>query len=67
MAFNIIGAVTAFVVQAGDKIVSAFIDKKFSKENKGHLPAKIESVRQDWRIRQAEIDYYNRREVREKE
>lgn len=67
MAFNIIGAVTAFVVQAGDKIVSAFIEKKFSKENKGHLPAKIESVRQDGRIRQAEIDYYNRREVREKE
>jgi WD40 repeat protein len=67
MAFNIIGAVTAFVLQAGDKIVSAFIDKKFTKENKRNLPAKIESVRQDERIRQAEIDYYNRREVREKE
>ncbi|MCG6135808.1 MAG: hypothetical protein MET45_14320 [Nostoc sp. LLA-1] len=69
MAFNFIGAIVPFAIQACDKIVSAFIDKKFSKDknNKLNLPAKIESVRQDERIRQAEIDYYHRREVREKE
>jgi WD40 repeat protein len=72
MAFNFIGAIVPFAIQACDKIVSAFIDKKFSKDqdnkdNKHNLPAKIESVRQDGRIRQAEIDYYHRREVREKE
>lgn len=67
MGFNIIGAVVGFVLQTGDKIVSAFIDQKFGKEKKRNLPAKIESVRQDARVRQAEIDYYNRREARDKE
>jgi WD40 repeat protein len=67
MGFNIIGAVVGFVLQTGDQIVSAFIEQKFGKEKKRNLPAKIESVRQDTRVRQAEIDYYNRREAREKE
>ncbi|MBD2353737.1 PD40 domain-containing protein [Tolypothrix sp. FACHB-123] len=67
MGFNIIGAVVNFVIPAAEKIISAFIDNKFSKEDKRNLPVKVQEIRQDQRIRQAEIDYYNRREVREKE
>ncbi|MBD2197831.1 MULTISPECIES: WD40 domain-containing protein [Calothrix] len=67
MGFNIIGAVVNFVIPAAEKIISAFIDHKFSKEDKRNLPVKVQEIRQDQRIRQAEIDYYNRREVREKE
>ncbi|BAY36932.1 WD40 domain-containing protein [Nostoc sp. NIES-2111] len=67
MRFDIIAAVVGFVLQTGDKIVSAFIDKKLGKDNQRNLPAKIESVRKNGRVRQAEIDYYNRREAREKE
>lgn len=67
MGFNIIGAVVGFVIPAAEKIISAFIDQKFSKEDKRNLPVKVQEIRQDQRIRQAEIDYYHRREVREKE
>src|SRR5689334_5029796 len=67
MGFNIIGAVVSFVLPAAERMVSAFIDHKFSKEDKPNLPVKVQEVRQDQRVRQAEIDYYNRREAREKE
>ncbi|MBW4564055.1 MAG: PD40 domain-containing protein [Mojavia pulchra JT2-VF2] len=67
MGFNIIGAVVSFVLPAAERLVSAFIDHTFTKEDKGNLPVKVQEVRQDQRVRQAEIDYYNRREAREKE
>lgn len=67
MAFNIIGAAIGFVIPAAKQLVSAFIDHKFSKEDKRNLPVKVQEIRQDQRVRQAEIDYYNRREAREKE
>ncbi|MBD2593799.1 WD40 repeat domain-containing protein [Nostoc spongiaeforme FACHB-130] len=67
MRFDIIAAVVGFVLQTGEKIVAAFLDKQFGKDNQHNLPTKIENARKDTRVRQAEIDYYNRREAREKE
>ncbi|MDZ8262972.1 WD40 repeat domain-containing protein [Nostoc sp. ChiQUE01b] len=67
MGFDIVGAAIAFVLQTADRMVSAFIDQKSTKENKRNLPVTVQEVRQDQRVRQAEIDYYNRREAREKE
>ncbi|BAY24115.1 WD40 domain-containing protein [Calothrix sp. NIES-2100] len=51
MGFNIIGAVIGFVIPAAERIVSAFIDHKFSKEDKRNLPVKVQEIRQDQRIR----------------
>lgn len=63
MPFNIVGAVAVFVASAASRIASTFL--KNVVDDTSNLPAKVQEVRLDQRSRQAEIDYYRRREVRE--
>ncbi|MBD1897723.1 WD40 repeat domain-containing protein [Coleofasciculus sp. FACHB-129] len=63
MPFNIVGAVAVFVASAASRIASKFF--KNVVDDTSNLPAKVQEVRLDQRSRQAEIDYYRRREVRE--
>ncbi|WP_236721340.1 WD40 repeat domain-containing protein [Trichormus sp. NMC-1] len=67
MAFDTVGAAVDFVTHTTNRIISAFINQTFVQANIINLPAKIQEVRQDQRVLQAEIDYYNRREARKKE
>ncbi|MBD1931265.1 MULTISPECIES: eIF2A-related protein [Cyanophyceae] len=63
MPFNIIGAVVGFVASAAGRIASTFF--KNVVDETSNLPTKVQEVRLDQRARQAEIDYYRRREARE--
>ncbi|WP_016950957.1 WD40 repeat domain-containing protein [Anabaena sp. PCC 7108] len=67
MAFDTVGAAVGFVTHTTNRIISAFINQTLVQENIVNLPAKVQEVRQDQRVLQAEIDYYNRREARKKE
>ncbi|WP_242045324.1 WD40 repeat domain-containing protein [Anabaena catenula] len=67
MAFDTVGAAVGFVTHTTNRIISAFINQTLFQENIINLPAKVQEVRQDQRVLQAEIDYYNRREARKKE
>ncbi len=67
MAFNYVAVAVGFVLQTADKVITAFLNHNFRKEKSQKLPQQVEIMRQDQRIRQAEIDYYNRREAREQE
>jgi WD40 repeat protein len=67
MTFDIVGAAVDFVTHTTNRIISAFINQTLVQENRISLPARIQNVRKDQRIIEAEIDYYNRREARKKE
>lgn len=64
MIFNLIAtAVGGFVNSCVNRIISVLGEE----QKESNLPAKIQEVRQDQRVRQAEIDYYHSRESREQE
>jgi hypothetical protein len=67
MSFDIVGAAVHFVTLTTNQIVSAFTSQTLIKENQINLPATVQKVRQDQRVIQAEMDYYQRREARKKE
>ncbi|AFZ60034.1 WD40 repeat domain-containing protein [Anabaena cylindrica FACHB-243] len=67
MTFDIVGAAVDFVTDTTNRVISAFINQTLVKENKINLPVRIQKLRQDHRVIQAEVDYYNRREARKKE
>jgi WD40 repeat protein len=67
MSFDIVGAAVDFVTLTTNRIISAFTSQTLIKENQINLPATVQKVRQDQRVIQAEMDYYQRREARKKE
>jgi WD40 repeat protein len=66
-SFDIFGAAVDFVTNTTNRIVSTFINQSLIKENEIQLPATLQKVRQDQRLIDAEIDYYQRREARKQE
>ncbi|MEA5577750.1 WD40 repeat domain-containing protein [Anabaena sp. UHCC 0451] len=67
MTFDIVGAAVDFVNDTTNRIISAFTNQTLVKENKINLSATIQKVRQDQRVIEAEIGYYQRREARKQE
>jgi WD40 repeat protein len=67
MSFDIFSAAVEFVNHTTNRIVSAFLSETLIKENKIKLPATLQKVRQDQRLIQAEMEYYQRREARRQE
>lgn len=63
-SLDILGAAVDFVTNTTNRIVSTFINQTLIKENEIKLPYSLQKVRQDQRLIQAEIDYYQRREAR---
>lgn len=67
MTFDIVSAAVDFVNLTTNRIVSAFTHQTLVKEDKINLSPSIQKARQDERLIEAEIDYYQRREARKKE
>ncbi len=57
-------AVGGFVADAAGRLVSGFFGKEKKKDS---LPVVVQQIRDDDRVRQAEIDYFHRKEARELE
>jgi WD40 repeat protein len=67
MSFDIFSAAVDFVTHTTNRIVSTFIHETLIKEDQIKLPATLQKVRQDQRLIQAEMEYYQRREARRQE
>ncbi|TAE54984.1 MAG: WD40 repeat domain-containing protein [Nostocales cyanobacterium] len=66
-SLDIFGAAVDFVTNTTNRIVATFINQTLIKENEIKLPYSLQKIRQDQRLIQAEVEYYQRREARKTE